>query len=122
MELIESILIQVRRLPSSLLLIDATEGSLLSKAGVEAQEVSKELASVLQDCTREVGESNNKRAMAKKRRWLVETGKIEKLQGRLRHATDLLHLAVSHAHYLLTSYGFANITRSTLSLKDCRTC
>ncbi|KAF4988119.1 hypothetical protein FDECE_15179 [Fusarium decemcellulare] len=106
LDLLSSIVEQAKRLPqlstSNFDSSQSSEETLMSKAAARINGIVDELNQVLQSCVHESDGLQNKQFKAKKRKWLLQSRKVEKLQRSAHYASTHLHSAIFCHLSLLT--------------------
>ncbi|KAM5363193.1 hypothetical protein ACJZ2D_012158 [Fusarium nematophilum] len=73
---------------------DSPEQDLITRAADQLSGVISELNALLQSCVKETNEGDKKLLRAKRRKWLLEGGRIKKLEQKMQNAKSTLHFAV----------------------------
>ncbi|KAF4468546.1 Ankyrin repeat PH and SEC7 domain containing secG [Fusarium albosuccineum] len=98
LDLLSSIVEQAKRLPQLPTSIpdssQSSEETLMSKAAARVNGIVDELNQALQSCVHESDGLQNKQVRAKKRKWILQSRKIEKLQRSAHYASTHLHSAI----------------------------
>ncbi|KAJ3537529.1 hypothetical protein NM208_g6267 [Fusarium decemcellulare] len=122
LDLLSSIVEQAKRLPqlptSNSDSSQSSEETLMFKAAARVNGIVDELNQVLQSCVHESDELQDKQFKAKKRKWLLQSRKIEKLQRSAHYASTHLHSAIFCHLSLLTCNRITNEAQNQIEMRQ----